>query len=317
MPATPDHAAARHRLGDNDLNKLREIECFIAVADLGSFVKAADALGISKAAVSRTVLELEARLGSRLMQRTTRRLSLTEAGILYLERCKQIVAALDAADDLLSAGASKPSGLLRINAPQTFGVLHLAPLWPIFLDRNPGVSLDITLSDRIVDIIDEGFDLAIRIARLSDSTLVHRKLATTSLHVCASPAYLEQHGTPLHPHELAQHQAISYSYNASKDDWHFAGPEGPVSVKVNSRMHVNNGDSCVAAALGGIGVTRQPTFMIDQYLRSGQLVALLDGYTSPELGIYAVYPSRAHLPAKVRAMLDFLSEAFAQVHWDE
>lgn len=298
------------------MNKLREIECFVAVAELGSFVKAADALGISKAAVSRTVLELEARLGSRLMQRTTRRLSLTEAGTLYLERCKQIVAALEEADDLLSAGAANPTGLLRINAPLTFGVLHLAPLWPMFLERHPGVALDITLSDRIVDIIDEGYDMAIRIARLSDSTLVHRKLTTTNLQVCASPAYLEKHGTPMHPHELAQHQAICYSYNASKDDWQFTGPEGPVNVKVNSRMHVNNGDSCVEAALGGIGVTRQPTFMIDRHLRSGQLVPILTHYTSPELGIYAVYPSRAHLPAKVRAMLDFLSEAFQQVHWN-
>ncbi|MBP0600678.1 LysR family transcriptional regulator [Herbaspirillum sp. LeCh32-8] len=298
------------------MNKLREIECFVAVADLGSFVKAADALGISKAAVSRTVLELEARLGSRLMQRTTRRLSLTEAGTLYLERCKQIVAALEEADDLLSAGAANPTGLLRINAPHTFGVLHLAPLWPMFLERYPGVALDITLSDRIVDIIDEGFDMAIRIARLSDSTLIHRKLTTTNLQVCASPAYLEKHGTPQHPQDLTQHQTICYSYNASKDDWQFSGPEGPVTVKVNSRMHVNNGDSCVAAALGGVGITRQPTFMIDQYLRSGQLVPVLTDYTSPELGIYAVYPSRAHLPAKVRAMLDFLSEAFQQVHWN-
>ncbi len=298
------------------MNKLREIECFIAVAELGSFVKAADALGISKAAVSRTVLELEARLGSRLMQRTTRRLSLTEAGTLYLERCKQIVAALEEADDLLSAGAAKPTGLLRINAPLTFGVLHLAPLWPMFMEQHEDVALDITLSDRIVDIIDEGYDLAIRIARLSDSSLVHRKLTSTSLHVCASPAYLDKHGTPSHPQDLAQHQTISYSYNQSKDEWQFGGPEGPVSVRINSRMHVNNGDSCVQAALGGIGITRQPTFMIDQYLRSGQLVPVLTDYTSPELGIYAVYPSRAHLPAKVRAMLDFLSGAFEQVHWN-
>ncbi|MBO9537064.1 LysR family transcriptional regulator [Herbaspirillum sp.] len=299
------------------MNKLREIECFIAVAELGSFVKAADALGISKAAVSRTVLDLEARLGSRLMQRTTRRLSLTEAGTLYLERCKQIVAALEEADDLLLAGAANPTGLLRINAPHTFGVLHLAPLWPVFMERHPGVALDITLSDRIVDIIDEGFDMAIRIARLSDSTLVHRKLATTKLLVCAAPAYLEKHGTPSHPYELAQHHTISYSYNASKDDWQFNGPEGTVSVKINSRIHVNNGDSCVAAALGGAGITRQPTFMIDQYLRSGQLVPILPDYTAPDLGIYAVYPSRSHLPPKVRAMLDFLSEAFRQVHWND
>lgn len=298
------------------MNKLREIECFIAVAELGSFVKAADALGISKAAVSRTVLELEARLGSRLMQRTTRRLSLTEAGSLYLERCKQIVADLEAADELLSAGSAKPAGLLRINAPVTFGVLHLAPLWPMFLERYPEVELDITLSDRIVDIIDEGYDLAIRIARLADSTLIHRKLTSTSLPICASPAYLEKHGTPSHPHDLARHHVISYSYNQGRDEWQFSGPDGPVSVRVHSRMHANNGDSCVQAALGGVGITRQPTFMIDQYLRSGQLVPILTDFGIPSLGIYAVYPSRAHLPAKVRAMLDFLADAFAQVHWD-
>jgi DNA-binding transcriptional LysR family regulator len=276
------------------LNKLREIECFIAVAELGSFVKAADALGISKAAVSRTVLELEARLGSRLMQRTTRRLSLTEAGSLYLERCKQIVAALEEADDLLSAGAAKPAGLLRINAPVTFGVLHLAPLWPMFLERHPEVELDITLSDRIVDIIDEGYDLAIRIARLADSSLIHRKLTSTSLHVCASPAYLESTARPA-THRAGAAPGHQLQLQPGKDEWQFNGPEGPVSVRVNSRMHVNNGDSCVQAALGGIGITRQPTFMIDQYLRSGQLVPILTDYTTPDLGIYAVYPSRAHL----------------------
>ncbi|MFL9924436.1 LysR family transcriptional regulator [Herbaspirillum lusitanum] len=299
------------------MNKLREIECFIAVAEMGSFVKAADELGISKAAVSRTILELEARLGSRLMQRTTRRLSLTEAGSLYLERCKQIVAALEEADEMLSLGASKPSGLLRINAPQTFGVLHLAPLWPMFMQRYEGVNLDVTLSDRIVDIIDEGFDMAIRIARLSDSTLVHRKLAATSVQVCASPAYLEKHGRPTHPHDLAQHTTIGYTYSASKDDWHFMGPDGPVNVKVTSRMHINNGDSCVAAAVAGIGITRQPTFMVDQHLRNGSLIALMPEYVTSELGIYAVYPSRTHLPAKVRAMIDFLAEAFQQVRWAE
>ena len=185
------------------MNKLREIECFIAVAELGSFVKAADALNVSKAAISRTILDLEARLGARLMQRTTRRLSLTEAGTLYLDRCKQIVAALEEADQSLMAGNPDPSGLLRINVPHTFGVLHLSQVWPCLLKRYPGIKLDITLSDRIVDIIEEGYDVAIRIARLPNSSLIYRKLASTRLVVCASPDYLAQYGTPQHPDAIA------------------------------------------------------------------------------------------------------------------
>jgi DNA-binding transcriptional LysR family regulator len=298
------------------MNKLREIECFIAVAELGSFVKAADALNVSKAAVSRTVFELETRLGARLMQRTTRRLSLTEAGLLYLERCKQIVAALEDADQVISAGNTDPTGLLRINAPQTFGVLHMTRVWPCLLRRYPGIRLDITLSDRIVDIVEEGYDLAIRIAQLPSSSLVYRKLASTRILVCASPDYLARHGTPQHPEDLKDHMVLGYSYSPDKDEWHFDGPAGAVSVKTNARMHANNGDTCTAAALGGIGITRQPTFMLSEHLRSGKLVQLLPDYHCKELGIYVVYPSRTHLPAKVRATIDFLVHAFEEVNWD-
>jgi DNA-binding transcriptional LysR family regulator len=298
------------------MNKLREIECFIAVAELGSFVKAADALNVSKAAVSRIILELEARLGTRLMQRTTRRLSLTEAGAVYLERCKQIVAALDDADQVISVGNTDPTGLLRINAPQTFGVLHMTRVWPCLLRRYPGIKLDITLSDRIVDIVEEGYDLAIRIAQLPNSSLVHRKLASTRVMVCASPEYLEQHGTPHHPEDLKDHMVMGYAYAADKDEWHFNGPDGAVSVKTNVRMHSNNGDTCVAAALAGIGITRQPTFMLNEYIQNGKLVPLMPEYSAVELGIYAVYPSRTYLPAKVRATIDFLVRVFEEVKWD-
>lgn len=298
------------------MNKLREIECFIAVAELGSFVKAADALNVSKAAVSRTILELEARLGTRLMQRTTRRLSLTEAGVLYLERCKQIVAALDDADQVISVGNTDPTGLLRINVPQTFGVQHLTRVWPCLLRRYPGIKLDITLSDRIVDIVEEGYDLAIRIAQLPNSSLIHRKLASTRVIVCASPDYLEQHGIPRHPEDLKDHMVMGYAYAADKDEWQFNGPEGAVSVKTNVRMHSNNGDTCVAAALAGIGITRQPTFMLSEYIQSGKLIPLMPEYSAVELGIYAVYPSRTYLPAKVRAAIDFLVRVFEEVKWD-
>ena len=298
------------------MNKLREIECFIAVADLGSFVKAADALHISKAAVSRTILELEARLGARLMQRTTRRLSLTEAGVLYLERCKQIVTAMEEADQVIGAGISDPTGLLRINAPQSFGVLHMTRVWPCLLRRYPGIRLDITLSDRIVDIVEEGYDLAIRIAQLPNSSLIYRKLASTRILLCASPDYLERHGTPQHPHDLKDHAVMGYTYSPDKDDWQFEGPEGLVSVKTHVRMHANNGDTCTAAAVAGIGITRQPSFMLSEHIRDGRLVQLMPQYHCGELGIYAVYPSRTHLPAKVRATIDFLVHAFENVQWE-
>ena len=299
------------------MNKLREIECFIAVAELGSFVKAADALNVSKAAISRTILDLEARLGTRLMQRTTRRLSLTEAGVLYLDRCKQIVSALEDADQMLTDGNTDPTGLLRINVPHTFGVLHLVKVWPCLLRRYPGIKLDITLSDRIVDIVEEGYDLAIRIARLPNSSLIYRKLASTRIIACASPDYLEQHGMPLHPEDLKDHMVLGYSYSPDKDEWHFEGPNGAVSVKTHVRMHANNGDTLVASALAGIGITRQPSFMLNEHIRSGKLIAVMPDYKVAELGIYAVYPSRTHLPAKVRATIDFLVHAFEEVQWDD
>lgn len=299
------------------MNKLREIDCFIAVAELGSFVRAADSLGISKAAISRTILDLEARLGTRLLQRTTRRQSLTGAGARYLERCKQIVSALDDADQMLTAGNGDPTGLLRIYVPHSFGVLHLANVWPGLMRRYPDLRLDITLSDRVVDIVEEGYDMAVRIAHLPNSSLIHRKIAATRVFVCASPIYLARHGTPQRPEDIKDHAVLGYSYAANKDEWHFNGPDGTVSVNTRTRMHANNGDTCVAAALDGMGITLQPTFMLSQHILSGKLVPLLPDYRSAEMGIYAVYSSRTHLPAKIRATIDYLVEAFSQVRWDE
>ncbi|VVD98445.1 LysR family transcriptional regulator [Pandoraea anhela] len=297
------------------MNKLREIECFIAVVESGSFVKAAESLGISKTAVSRYVADLEARLGTRLLQRTTRRLSLTEPGQRYVERCRQILAELDEADAMAGEQDGEPAGPLRINAPHTFGVLHLAPLWPTFLAQFPHVSLDITLSDRLVDIVDEGYDLAIRISRLPDSSLVHRRLAVTRLVLCASPGYLAQHGTPRHPSELTRHETVGYSYFLHRREWHFDGPDGPVSVQTHARLIADNGDTCVAAAMAGSGIILQPAFLVQDALRDGRLVEFLSEYTQGERGIYVVYPSRKYLSAKVRAMIDFLVEAFAMPGW--
>jgi DNA-binding transcriptional LysR family regulator len=293
------------------MDRFLEMQTFNAVVEAGSFVKAADALDLSKAAVSRYVVEMEARLGVRLLHRTTRRLSLTEEGKVFYSRSKELLAELQEAEDEITARSDSASGLLRINAPFTFGILHLAPLWGQFRALHPKVTLDVTLADRLVDLVEEGYDVAIRIAALENSSLVSRKLATTRIVLCASPQYLAQHGTPQHPSELAQHAIISYSYRADKDEWKFTGPEGPVSVKTKPCIQTNNGDTCRAAALSHQGVILQPTFLVGQDLADGKLVELMPSYRSEELGIYAVYPTRKHVSAKVRVLIEFLAKHFA------
>ena len=294
------------------MDRFLEMQTFNAVVDAGSFVKAAEALAMSKAAVSRYVVDMETRLGVRLLHRTTRRLSLTEEGQVFYGRSKELLAELAEAEDEISSRSHAASGLLRINAPFTFGVLHLAPLWGAFMAQNPKVKLDVTLADRLVDLVEEGYDMAIRIASLENSTLVSKRLASTRMLLCASPQYLALHGTPKEPAELAAHAVISYSYWSTRDEWHFTGPQGPVSVKTNPCIHTNSGDTCRAAALAHQGVILQPDFLVGPDLAVGTLVEVLPQYRSLELGIYAVYPTRKHVSAKVRALIDFLAAHFAQ-----
>ena len=299
------------------MDKFQEMASFVAVVEAGSFVGAADATGLSKAAVSRHVAELEQRLGARLLHRTTRRLSLTDDGQLFFTRAKEMLAAIDEAESEISSRSGEPSGLLRINAPLTFGVLHLAPLWGRFAQLYPKVSLDIELSDRVVDLVEEGYDLAVRITNLPSSQLVSRQLASTRMVACASPQYLALHGTPAHPDELAQHEVISYSYWAARNEWTFTAPDDSlVTVRTHARIHANNGDTCRAAALDHQGIILQPDFLVADDLRRGDLVELLPTYRAMTLGIHAVYPSRKHLPIKTRRLVDFLVEAFAAPVWD-
>lgn len=299
------------------MDKFQEMASFVAVVEAGSFVGAADATGLSKAAVSRHVAELEQRLGARLLHRTTRRLSLTDDGQLFFTRAKEMLAAIDEAESEISSRSGEPSGLLRINAPLTFGVLHLAPLWGRFAQLYPKVSLDIELSDRVVDLVEEGYDLAVRITNLPNSQLVSRRLASTRMVACASPQYLALHGTPAHPDELAQHEVISYSYWAARNEWTFTAPnDSLVAVRTHARIHANNGDTCRAAALDHQGIILQPDFLVADDLRRGDLVELLPTYRAMTLGIHAVYPSRKHLPIKTRRLVDFLVEAFAAPVWD-
>ncbi len=293
------------------MDRFLEMHAFNAVVDAGSFVKAADALGMSKAAISRYVVDMETRLGVRLLHRTTRRLSLTDEGQVFYARSKELLAELDEAEAEVTSRSEAATGLLRVNAPFTFGILQLAPLWGQFKALNPKVALDITLADRLVDLVEEGYDVAIRIATLASSTLVSKRLATTRMVLCASPDYLRQHGTPMHPSELTGHAVISYIYWATRDEWHFDGPEGPVSIKTQPIMSTNSGDTCRAAALAHQGVILQPSFLVGPDLAAGTLVELMPQYRSMELGIYAVYPTRKHVPAKVRALVDFLQNHFS------
>ena len=297
------------------MGRFREMNSFVAVDEAGSFVAAGEVLRLSKAAVSRSVIELETRLGARLLQRTTRRLSLTEAGRAYYGHCKQILAELEEADRAVGVVSGNPVGRLRINAPYSFGILHLAPLWGGFMAKYPDVELDISLSDRLVDVVDEGFDVVIRISRLQDSTLVHRRLASTRLLICASPEYLEQHGVPASVEDIARHSVIAYSYAAQGDVWRFTTPQGEQEVQTKPHVRTNNGDTCRALALAHQGLVKQPDFLVGNDLAQGRLVEVLPECLVGEIDVYAVYPSRKHLSVKIRVLIDYLAEAFERPGW--
>lgn len=298
------------------MDRFHEMQAFVAVVEHGSFVGAAEALKTSKAAMSRQVAELEQRLGVRLLNRTTRRLSLTDEGKLFHVRCTDLLGALQEAESELTTRSGEASGQLRVSAPVTFGNVHLAPLWGDYLQQHPKVQLDLSLSDRTVDLVEEGIDLAIRIARAPHPTLIARKLATTRVVPCASPAYLARRGTPACPQELAAHDVIAYTYWSLKDEWEFTAPDGTVEkVKTRPKMYANSGDTCVAVALRHQGIVMQPDFLVYEALRAGTLVELLPGYQAGELGIYAVYTSRRQLSLKLRYLVDFLAGAFEAPVW--
>ncbi|MFX1765742.1 LysR family transcriptional regulator [Paraburkholderia sp. A1RI-2L] len=297
------------------MDRSQEMAVFVAVVDAGSFVGAVDTLRISKAAVSRYVESLEQRIGVRLLHRTTRRLSLTEEGRLFYQRAREILEAMDNAEAEVSSRTQVAGGLVRVNVPLSFGVSHLAPLWGDFMAAWPQIDLEITLNDRVVDLVDEGYDLAVRISTLPDSSMVCRKLASTAMVVCASPGYLARHEAPRHPRDLAAHRVLAYTHLSGRDEWQFEGPEGKVLVRTQARMYSNNGDTCRAIALRDGGVILQPDFMIGEDVKAGRLIRLMPEYHSIELGIYAVYPSRKQLPLKVRCLIDFLSDAFRVPPW--
>jgi DNA-binding transcriptional LysR family regulator len=297
-------------------DSLQEMTVFARVVGTGSLSAAARDLGLSPALVSRRLAALEGRLGVRLINRTTRTLRLTDEGAQYYESCSRILGEIVEADAAVSAGRVEPQGVLRIAMPAAFGHLHVAPLVPRFAARYPKVQLALSLSDRNISLIDEGFDLAIRIAELEDSSLAARKLAPNRRVVCASPAYLARHGTPRSPEELARHNCLTTDFTMS---WDYKDPAGrPGSVRVAGRYACDNWEVLREWALAGLGVALKSTWDVRHQLEDGSLVPLLPGYTFDEdVAIYAVYPHRRYLPAKTRAFVEFLAESFGpEPYWD-
>lgn len=299
------------------MNNLTAMAIFAKVVEARSFTRAAGELQLSKATVSKAVMGLEERFGARLLNRTTRRLSLTEVGAAFYARCSSIVAEAAAAEESISQLSAAPRGRLRVTAPLSFGYLHLAPLIPEFMEVYPNIDLDMDLTDTFVDLVDGGYDLAVRVGRLKDSRLVARKLAPCRFAVCGAPSYFERHGTPRTPRDLPGHACMRYSNLASQDDWRFDGPDGPVSVRIRGRFRTNNGDALRAAAVRGAGILYTPTFIVGDDIRAGRLTEILPDYRW-ETAVHAVYPAGRHVPAKLRVFVDFLAERLGpKPYWDK
>ncbi len=293
------------------MDKLTSMRVFCRVANFGNFSQAARELRISPAMTTKHIASLEGQLNVRLLNRTTRKVSLTEAGERYLQLCQSLLCDIEEGEASLSEQNQHPGGILKLTAPLDFGVLRLAPVVASYLNSYPDVCIDIDYQDRKINLVEEGIDIAIRIGTLPDSSLVAVSLMETPLICCASPAYLEQNGYPTHPADLRQHNCLTYRYSSNNNDWHFSKASETVSIKVYGRLNANNGRTMVAAAVLGVGIIYKPLFMVQDHIDRGELVAVLEQYECPHQGIYAVYPHRRFLPAKIRTFIDFIKQDFA------
>ncbi|MGD8743726.1 MAG: LysR family transcriptional regulator [Granulosicoccaceae bacterium] len=298
--------------------KTEEMQAFTQIVNSGTITAAAEQLQLAKSAISRRLAELEEQLGVELFHRSTRKLTLTDSGRAFYERCVAILDDLTEAEHAVSELHHEISGRIKVAAPLSFGLMHLGPAMIAFQQRHPGIVFDIDFNDREVDLIREGFDVGIRIADLKDSSLIARRLAPVSMVVCASPAYLAEHGEPKTPHALQQHACITYSYMAHPGQWTFRDKAGkPMPVKVNETMRANNGRYMRDAAVAGLGILRQPTFIAYEQIARGELVPVLQDYSMAPLNAYAIYPPTRHLSQRVRQFVDFLVDRFAgQPYWE-
>jgi DNA-binding transcriptional LysR family regulator len=299
------------------MDKLAEYESFSKVAASGSFTAASKSLGISASAVSKHVRSLEERLGARLLNRTTRHVALTEEGRAFFERVQGLLHDVAEAEQAVGQQSALPRGKLRVGAPMDFGRSHLAEPIARFAQAHPQLTVDVEFADRFVDLIEEGFDVMVRIGMLADSSLVARRLAPCRHVLCASPVYLREHGVPPTPQHLAGHLKIEYAYSSERS-WRFETPDGPVRLNVSARHRSNNGEMIRALAVAGQGIALLPTFIVHEELRAGRLQPLLADSLVADTAIYAVYPHRKHLSAKVRVFVDFLtSHCGPRPYWDE
>ncbi|MGK5037357.1 LysR family transcriptional regulator [Janthinobacterium sp. LB3P118] len=300
------------------MDQLTALRALRRVVELGSFTAAGAALGISHSIVSRQIRQLESQLGAQLLNRTTRRFALTAAGQEYYLASRDILDALDAADSAVAMHQAQPSGSLRINAPMAFGTLELAAWLPGFSRQYPHIRIDLVCNDRIVDLIDDGFDVALRLARdLPDSTLVVRQLASSRTLAIASPAYLARHGHPATPQDLTQHNCLMYTSGDKPAEWSFTDSDGAThKVAVRGSLQANTSVALREAAVGGMGIAGAPAFIVRDALHSGQLVEILPGYTLRRRTLYALYPHSRQLSPKVRVFVDFAVQHYQDHHWD-
>jgi DNA-binding transcriptional LysR family regulator len=299
------------------MDKLASIRAFTKVVQHGSFSKAAKELRLSRSAVSKYVIDLEQELGVQLLHRSTRSASPTENGQAYYERCLTILADLQDADTAVKRFQTEPRGVLRVNAPMSFGTLHLGSALADFMEKYPQLQIQFMLSDEFLDPVQEGFDVTLRIADLQSSSLIARKIVLARRVVCASPAYLQQRGVPEHPNDLRNHDCLTYGHLATGNQWKLTGPDGDHWIQIPWTLCTNNAELLRDAALKGRGIALLPTFIAGSDLQQGHLRTILAGYAAPELSLYALYPPTPHLATKIRVFIDFLVERFGgRPHWD-
>jgi DNA-binding transcriptional LysR family regulator len=299
------------------MDKFEAMRAFVKVVENEGFAAAGRELNLSRSAVSKYVAELERYLATQLLNRSTRHVSPTESGLAFHEKCVAILAALEDAERTVSDLQDRPTGTLNVNAPMSFGTLHLGRALADFMARYPEIKVELVLSDRFVDPVEEGFDVTIRIADLPDSALIAKKLAPAKLVLCASPDYLEKAGIPTHPSELRHHRCLHYGYLSTGNQWRFAGPDGPVGVRIDGVLCSNNGQVLRDGAVRGLGIALMPTFIAGADLQEGRLSTVLTEFRAPDIAIYALYPPNRHLTAKVRLLIDFLGGCFGDPpYWD-
>lgn len=295
------------------MDKFDSINAFVRVVDAGGFAAAARQMGMTRSAVNKLVQNLEVDLGAQLLRRSTRKVSVTETGLVFYERCVQVLADLEEAEQEVSQLQAEPRGTLKINAPMSFGTLHLAPALAEFMARYPQLKVQLMLNDRFVDPLEEGFDITIRIAEVSPtaSLRVHPLLPAPRI-LCAAPAYLDRQGSPTHPSDLKHHSCLHYDYLATGGVWRLTGPDGDHTVRVEGVLCSNNAEVLKVAALQGLGIALLPTFIAQTELAQGRLQILMPDYRPPEIAVCMIYPPSRHLSIKIRLFREFLQEYLSQ-----